>query len=171
MMAQLSGSIASQWWFFSSNPLDQETPYSKLDRKFQQNFMNGTGDFQINQKFSNTRSLAASTSEDLDLNNAANPLLDAHGRPLQLTKLKGIRVVAALTNVNNVVIGGAPSNGFLGWFSDISDKIALPPGGFFEIVHPAAGWTVTPGSGDLLRLANSGAGSAVGYDIGLIGVE
>ena len=33
----------------------------------------------------------------------------------------------------------------------------------------AAGWLVTAGTGDLLKIANGGAGSAVDYDIILIG--
>lgn len=170
-MAQLSGIISSTWWLTSSNPIDQETPQSTLNRKFQQDFANGTNDYQINQKFSDTRTIAASGNDDLDLTSSSNPLEDAHGRPLQLTKVKAFRVYASPANTNDVVVGGAAANAWQGPFNATTHKVNVPPGGFVEFVHPKGGWTVTAGSADILRIANSGAGTSVDYDIAIAGVE
>lgn len=128
---------------------------------------NGTGANQANNIFTDTRSLAASGSESLDL---AGSLSNALGAVLTFTAIKVIRVRADPGNTNNVVVGGAPSNGFVGPFADATDKIAIPPGGMFEVVNPsAAGRTVTPGTGDLLLVANSGAGTGVTYSIEIVG--
>lgn len=127
----------------------------------------GTGARQANNAFTDVRTLAASASEPLDLaGSLGNPL----GATLTFTAVKAIKVEADETNANNVVIGGAASNAFLGPFVDATDKISLAPGGVALLVNPtAAGWTVTAATGDLLQIANSGAGSGVSYTITILG--
>ena len=47
---------------------------------------------------------------------------------------------------------------------------AVRPGGEALFVAPGTGWTVTPATGDLLRILNGGAGTPVTYDIMIIGI-
>ncbi len=130
---------------------------------------NGTAADQANQMFSDQRTLTASNSEDLDLSGV---LLDALGNAVAFTKIKAIYIGAAKTNTNNVVVGGAALNGFITMFGASTDKINVPPGGSFLLTAPGvAGFAVTAATGDLLKVANSGAGTSVVYDIVLIGVE
>lgn len=129
--------------------------------------MPGTGAKQADKMFSDTRTVAASSNDDLDL---AGTLTDNFGATLTFAKVMAIYVKASPENTNNVVLGGAASNAFVGPFSSATDKLALKPGASVIIKdETATGWAVTAGTGDLLRIANSGAGSSVSYDIVIIG--
>ena len=129
---------------------------------------NGTGSNQADVVFSETRTLAASATFDLDLNGSlVNPLKDA----AVFLKVKAIAIKARAANTNNVVLGAAAANGFVGPFGASTHTVSIPPGGEMVLVAPVSGWTVTPATGDLLRTANSGAGTAVTYDIVIIGTS
>lgn len=130
---------------------------------------NGTGAGQADRIFSDTRTLAASANEDLDL---AGVLVDAFGAAITFVKVKAIVVSAASGNTNNVVIGGAAATQFVGPFGAATHTISVAPGGFFAIARSdATGWAVGAGASDLLRVANSGAGTSVTYDIVIIGTS
>jgi hypothetical protein len=128
---------------------------------------NGTGNNQASKMFSDTRTLAASATEDLDL---AGSLVDPIGATLTFTAIKAIYIKAADANTNDVIVGGAASNGFQGPFGNVNDTIAVRPGGILELVAPKTGWTVTAGTGDLLKIANGGGSTSVTYDIVIIGI-
>ena len=129
----------------------------------------GTGNNQVDRMYEATITLAASATQDIDLNGTV--LLDALGGPASFVKVKAIAVRARAANTNNVVIGNAATNGFVGPFGAITHTVALPPGGMFVVSAPLAGWTVTPATGDLLRVANSGAGTSVTLDIVIVGTS
>jgi hypothetical protein len=127
----------------------------------------GTGADQANNIFSDERTLAASATESLDL---AGSLSNALGALLTFTAVKAIMIVADPGNTNDVVVGGAAANAFTGPFADATDKLSIGPGDFVVITRrSAAGWAVVAGTGDLLKIANSGAGSSVTYKIIVIG--
>ncbi len=130
---------------------------------------NGTGAGNADRLYSKTRTLAASTTEDLDL---AAVLTDAFGATLTFARVKAIYIGASASNTNNVLVGGAASNQFVNWVADATDKLVIRPGAFFLLACGAAdatGYAVTPSTGDLLRIGNSGAGTSVTYDIALFG--
>lgn len=130
---------------------------------------NGTGANQADKVWDDTRTLGASANEDLDL---AGVLTDAFGATVTFVKVKGIFVAAASTNTNNVVVGGAAATQFVGPFGAAAHTVAVGPGGFFAICRPdATAWSVAAGSTDFLRVANSGAGTSVTYDIVIIGTS
>lgn len=127
----------------------------------------GVGANQANLMWFDSNTLAASTNVDLDL---AAGLTDSFGNTLTFVKVKAIAVKAAAGNTNNVLVGGAASNQFASFFGDVSDKLVVQPGGAFGIATPGLnGYGVTAGTGDLLRIANSGAGTSVGYEIAIVG--
>lgn len=153
-----------------SNALDLKSVAASLN--FMRGFSldSGTGAGQADRIWDDTRTLTASSNEDLDLNGAA--IQDALGLNLAFVKIKGILVAAAATNVNNVVVGAAASNAFVGPFGAATHTVAVKPGGLFAAAcSDAAGWAVTAGTGDLLRIANGGAGTSVTYDIVIIGTS
>lgn len=131
-------------------------------------FTSGTTTGKADKLFSDTRTLAASATENLDL---AGALSDPFGVTTTFVKVKAIYIKAADGNTNSVVVGGAGSNTFTGPFADATDKLTIPPGGFVMLVHPGAGWTVTAATGDILLVANSAAGTSVSYDVVIIGTS
>lgn len=127
---------------------------------------NGTGADQANMIWTDTRTLAASTTEDLDLYGV---LTSTFNTTLNFTKIKGIIVSAAAGNTNNVLVGGDAA-ALVGWVGDPDDVIVVRPGGTFcSIASDATAYAVTNTTGDILQIANSSSGSSVTYDIIIIG--
>lgn len=163
--SRITGGVVAE----QKDALDLVTRKSDLDTTFSLLLHNGTGAGQADLMFTDTRSLAASATEDLDL---AGSLTDAVGTTLTFARIKAIYIEASASNTNNVVVGGAATNQFIGWVSDATDKIVLRPGGRIMLTTGAAdsvGYLVTAGTGDLLRVGNSAAGTAVSYSIVLLG--
>lgn len=149
--------------------MDLATARVPMDFTKQLTLTSGVGANQADRIFHDTRPLSASANEDLDL---AGGVTDALGQTVTFARVKGIIVVAPSANVNNVVVGGAATNTFVGPFGAATHTAHVRPGGWQAFVAPdATGWAVTAGTGDLLRLANSAGGSAVNYDIVIIGAS
>lgn len=126
----------------------------------------GTGANQADRLFTDTRTLAASTTEDLDV--AAGALTDVFGTTFTLAELKVLIVCASSSNTNNVVLGGDASS--VPFLSTAATTTAIKPGGCFTLTDPSAsGIAVTAGTGDIVQVANSGGGTSVSYDIVMIG--
>lgn len=133
-------------------------------------FTNGEGANQAEVAFTDQRTLAASTGEDLDLSGTS--LQDAFGNNVAFTSIKVMIVSAASGNTNNVLVGGASATAFSAFVSDPTDEVVIVPGGTFVLIAPsAAGYAVSAGATDLLRIENSSSGTSVTYDITLIGTE
>lgn len=117
--------------------------------------------------FTDTRTLSASGTEDLDLKGS---LLTPLGQAFTPAKLKAIIVHAATGNTNDVNVTRSSSNGvpFLGAAGDL---VPVKPGGVFVWVAPGAGVTVTAATGDLITMANSSSGTGVTYDVVFIGAS
>lgn len=128
----------------------------------------GTGLGAADLIFSDTRTLAASATEDLDV---AGVLADIYGATLSMARIKGLMVVAAAANTNNVNITRPASNG-VPLFLAASDGIPVKPGGVFLWTAPdATGIAVTAATGDLITLTNSGGTTGVTYDVVIIGAS
>jgi hypothetical protein len=149
--------------------LDLGSRSAPLIYTFQKAITEGSGANQCTTLFSDSRTLAASANEDLDLSGTAlQSMLNAN---LALTAVKLLYVEADAGNTNNVLVKPAASNGWLGPFANASDIIAIPPGQAVPWVNfTAAGWPVTAGTGDLLNIANSGGTTGVTYKIIIAGI-
>jgi hypothetical protein len=122
---------------------------------------------QCDREFSDTRSLAASTNENLDLNGGT--LTNALGAAINFARLKFIRVTCPTTNVGNMRVSRPASNG-VPFFVAASDAIDIPPGGVFQWGDPGAtGVVVTAATGDLINVANQDATTLNSYSIVLLG--
>lgn len=131
---------------------------------------NGTGAGNANILWSDQRTIAASGTDDLDLNGTT--LKTAFNADVAMARVKGIYIAAASTNTNNVVVGGAASNQFATWVGAATHTVVVRPGGFIMLgtgQADATCYAVTAATGDILRVANSGAGTPVTYDIVLLG--
>lgn len=166
MTAQFRMRPGFSWLLEGTGDLDQRI--SKLAAPAEIQLLIGTTASKADKAFADTRTLAASANEDLDL---AGSLLDPFGATLTFVKVKGIYVKAASGNTNSVKLKPAASNGFTGPFNAAADTVILPPGGFVVLAAPVSGWTVTAGTGDKINLANSAGSTSVTYDIVIIGTS
>jgi hypothetical protein len=130
------------------------------------NFADGTGLNKISKVWSRkAQSLVLSGTESWDL---AGALTDAQGNAVVFTKVRALYLYAYLANVNNVVIGNDTNH--LPIFGAVTHTQAVFPNGAFLLVNPtAAGWAVAAGTGDIIKITNSGAGTAVVYDLAVLG--
>jgi hypothetical protein len=119
---------------------------------------------QSNVLFSDKRTLAASASEDIDV---AGALTDALGASIAAAEIVAVYVGAASANTNDVQVTRPGANG-VPLFLAAGDGLALGPGDFALLTN-RKGAAVTAGTGDLIHVANSGAGSSVTYDIVILG--
>lgn len=112
--------------------------------------------------------LGASAFTDHDL---AASLVDPLLGVASFARVKGIVVAAYAANTNNVVVGAAATAPWVGLLG-ATHTVTLRPGAVFSAfagVTDLAAYPVIATTGDLLRITNGGAGSAVGYDIAVIG--
>tara|TARA_Y100000310_G_scaffold345430_1_gene464863 strand:- start:1236 stop:1745 length:510 start_codon:yes stop_codon:yes gene_type:complete len=164
----LATTLTLQIQAYLSKSLDLSlSPNAPLDHKFEDTLADGTGADQADLLFTDTRTISASSNDDLDL---AGGLTDPLGDTLTFVRIKAMFISAAAGNTNNVLVGGAGANDFINWVGNSSDIIVvMPGGGFFLFAPDATAYAVTAGTGDILRVANSAGGSTVDYDIVLIG--
>jgi len=152
-----------------ANTLDLAQAAVPLDWRSVIELGTGTGTGQADRQFSDRRTLAASGTENLDL---AGGLTDGLGATITMARLKGIVVKASALNTHNVLVGGAGANGLLGLFGDVTDVLVVRPGAEIMVIVPdATAIAVTAATGDILKVANSGAVSSVEYEIILIGAS
>lgn len=163
----LQATIAASIKTLESTAPDIGSAQSSIDLNFVVALANGTGAGQASKIFSDARQLAASANEDLDL---AGALVSNLGASASFAAVKAIAIRAKPTNTNDLKIGPAAANGFLGPFNAAADRLSLKPGAFHVLTATGAGWAVTGGTGDLLNIANAAGGSPVDYDIVIIGV-
>ncbi|MEU2111826.1 hypothetical protein [Streptomyces sp. NPDC019507] len=130
----------------------------------------GTGVGKADRIFHDRRTLAASATEDLDL---AGVLLDSFGAAITFARIKGLIIKAAAANTNNVVVGAAAANPWTALLG-ATGTLIVRPGTAVAVAAGEAdptGYAVTAGTADMLKVANSGAGTSVTYDVVLIGAS
>jgi hypothetical protein len=161
--------------------LDLTTGRVPLAKTYQAVLSSGVAVGQADLIFHDQRTLAASTNEDLDL--IGTMLQDAFGANLAMLRVKGLIIAAKgvtdangvtiTPNVNNVVVGAAASNAWTTLLNS-TGTVTLRPGATwcaFADFTDSTGYAVTAGTGDLLRVANGGAGTSVTYDVIVIGAS
>lgn len=146
---QANGGVAS-----FSNPITKSHLFT-IDR---------TDIGNANLVYSGSRTLAASATENLDL---AGVLTDPFGDVITPAEIVAIHISASGDNTNNVVIGNAATNGFVGPLG-ATGTYTVAPGEYVTFVSEK-GWGVTAGTADLLKVANSAGGSSVKYTIVIVG--
>lgn len=151
-----------------ANALDLATAAVPLTLSETVRLATGVAANQADKIFHDTRTLAASATEDLDL---AGVLTDALGTTITMAKIKAIVVRAAAANTNNVNVTRPAANG-VPLFLAAGDGIPVLPGGVFLWVAPnLAAIAVTAGTGDLITFTNSAGSTGVTYDVVIIGTS
>lgn len=128
-------------------------------------FTAGTGANQADIFWGDTRTLAASATEDLDL---AGVLADAFGAVITAVDLVAVMITALAGNTNNVIVGDATQP--VGLFGGTNPTFSVKPGGVLLLAAPGLVGLATIGAGstDDLKIANSSSGSEVTYSIALL---
>ncbi len=163
----LTTTITAQVEATLTNALDLGTVTYPLSYRQRTSLASGTASGSADRVFTDTRTIAASSNEDLDL---AGSLTGPLGTTVTIVKLKLILVTAAAGNTNAVRVTRPASNG-VPLFLAASDGIDVLPGGCFLWQAPGAGVTVTASTGDLINIANSSSGSSVTYDVVIVGTS
>ncbi len=149
--------------------LDLASAITSLNFVRGQGLDSGTGANQADRIFHDSRPIAPSANDDLDL---AGVLLDPYGVAITFARIKGIIISSPAANLNNITIGNATTNGFISWVGAAAHTITLKPGGLFALFAPdAVAYTVTPATADILRITNAAGVNTVNYDIVLIGAS
>lgn len=128
---------------------------------------NGTGAAQFDLGYANERTVASGANDDIDLSGV---LTDALGNTVTMAELVGLLIINkqrdGTANTTSLTLGGGanPVPGFSAALWPIG------PGGFFQMVSPAAAGlaTITAGTGDILRVTNS-SGATAKYQIAILG--
>lgn len=166
-MPKTQGStIVSRIICTAESDLDNVVAVAPLDLLTTINLANGTGANAANQVWSDTRTLAASGSENLDL---AGALTDAFGATITFTKIKAILIKAAPGNTNNVVIGAEATNPWVGLLNSTGTITLRPGAGFMAWAPDSTGMAVVASTGDLIKVVNSAGTTGVDYTIVVIG--
>lgn len=150
-----------------TSALDLTTAQADLLINTRVSMATGTTTGKADLAWSDTRTVAASGTDPLDL---AGSLTGNLGGTLTIVKLKLVLVRAAAANTNAVRVNRPATNG-VPLFLAASDGIDVLPGGIFLWVGPGAGVTVTAATGDLINIDNSGSGTPVNYDVVLVGTS
>lgn len=150
-----------------TSTLDKGTATSSETLNWAMTIANGTGASQGSQVFSDTRTLSASSNEELDL---AGSLSNGLGSTITFTRIIGLIVEADADNGDTISVGGAAANGFETWVGATGDLVKVRPGGAMAIfANDATAYAVTAGTGDLLKITNDDSAAAADYTIYLIG--
>lgn len=151
-----------------SKTVDLGNPSQVLNYSKKVTLGSGTGAGNADLLWNDQRTINASSNEDLDL---VGSLTDALGTTFSPARIKAIMVAAAAANTNNVIVGAAAATQWAALLGT-TGTVTLRPGAFFCAVAGVADATTyasAGGSTDLLRIANSGAGTSVTYDIVVVG--
>jgi len=129
----------------------------------------GSAAMQADRLYVDKNTLTPSQALDIDL--AGGGLLDPFGAAISFARIKGIIIGADAANANNLVIGG-DANAFASWLGAVTHTLTIRPGGVLALFcTDATAYVVTPGTGDILQIANGAGGTSVGYDLALLGVS
>lgn len=129
--------------------------------------LDGTGLGQASKVWQDSGSQIQSVNTDLDT--VGTGLTGAFGT-VSFTALKGIILIAGDLNPGNLIIGNV-TNGIVAPFGAATHSQAVAPGGIFMNINPsAAGFAVTAGTADLLRIASAATVGTYTYDLILIGI-
>lgn len=160
---RLSVSLASE--LTATPDLGSSTTTTRLARELV--LLSGTGADQADRIWADSGSIDASTTTTLDL---AGALTQPDGSALALAKVKA--VIVRNTHATQTLTVQRPAANGVPLLTAAGDAIPVPAGGLLVLAAPAAAGlaAVTAGTGDLLDLVN-GAGSAVTYEIAIIGTS
>jgi len=161
---------ASIGWLFQET-LDLSTLADSSKLEYSRSLADGVADDQADKVWHDTRTVAATSNDDLDLTALAMTVFGASIN-LSLAKVKAILVVnTAATAGDELEVGGAGSNALVGPFNgSTSAVVEVGADSALLLCNKRDGWPVVSGTGDILRIRNPNSG-AVTYKIAILGTS
>lgn len=151
LLAQISG--------IASKSSDAGTATIAINEKSEVALANGTGANEGNLHYIDAFSLASGANTTYDL---AGALTDDLGQSAVFTAVKALMIIADSTNTTDLTIGNA-TNPFAGPLSSGATTITLKPGAVAMFTNPsAAGWAITGGANDEIKIVNGSGATATG---------
>ncbi len=152
-----------------TSTLDLAEASVPLQKTYKTALTSGVAAGQADVTWHDTRTVNASSNDDLDL---AGVLAGLLGGTVTLVKIKALIVHATAANAQNFTFGAAAANPWVALLGATGTVTMRPDSTFAHYVGEAdaAGYAVIAGTGDILRVAN-GAGVAISYDIIVIGTS
>lgn len=145
---------------------DYNTLPDEINLALSQDFAAGVAAEQCDQVFGpDKRTLAGGTAESLDL--VGGGLLDNFGNAIALVKVRVI-VIQNLSATKILTVGN-DANPLL-FLGGPTETYPIPPKGKMALDNPVTGWTVTPGTGDKIKVANN-AGDPADYLVWILGTS
>jgi hypothetical protein len=162
----LSGKLSSDVRLNETKALDVAGAVAEHSTGWSWTVTNGTGANQADLIFSDTRTIAASGTDPIDL---AGTLVPVYGGTLTLLKLKHVGIYSAAGNTNNLNVTTTLATLFLA----AGDGVVIPPGGRWEQSGPGtAGLSaITPTTADTITVTNAAGATTVTYTIVLVGTS
>jgi hypothetical protein len=166
LACEIRASLA--WLLTEAHPLSTLTDRAALE--FVQSLSSGIDSGQADTLWYAARSVPPWAHDDLELMALERNFLGG-AVAVSLARVKALLLINdAADEPQALHVGGAGSGaafaGFVG--GDPLAVIEVPAGGCVLLVHPRQGWTVTPGTGDVLRIAN-GTDAEIPYRLALLG--
>jgi hypothetical protein len=166
LTSEIKASIA--WLFQDSEPTGIVSDRSKLE--FHTALADGASSNQADKVWHDERTVAASADDDLVLSALPLSLFD-NALVIELAKVKAVLLVnLADTDGEDLVVGAAASDEWLGPFGRSGDSLTVPAGASLLLVNQKSGWPVAAGSADTLRISNAGH-SDIDYKIAVLGTS
>ena len=149
-----------------ADSLDLSSVRDDLLKQYDITIPTGSTSGLANQLWHDQRTVASGATDSLDL---AGVLTNAIRQTVTFSAIKLVIIKAAAANTTVLSVTRPAANG-VPIFAAAGDACPVGPGGIFVWCSPAAGVTVTAGTGDLLDIVNAAGASAV-YDVIVIGVQ
>jgi hypothetical protein len=131
---------------------------------YSRNIADGSTSGLANKRIVREGTLNNGVNLDLDL---AGTLTDEFGQACVFTTIMGIVLEALDTNTGNLTLGGA-TNAFASFLGAGTHTLVLQPKGCIALMAGDAGYAVTAGTGDILRVGNA-SGATQGYKLTVFG--
>ena len=125
----------------------------------------GTGDYEGDILWADERTLATGATEDLDL---FGILSTAFGATVSAVEVIAVAIASKrnASNTTNLTVGAGTNPAQL-WFGATTHSAIIQPEGRMVHCAPKSGWTITAGTGDILKILNAAGASHV-YQIVIV---
>lgn len=159
-------------WLFQDE-LDLSTVADTARLEYSRSLADGTGADQADKVWHDQRIVAAASDDDLDLTNLTSSIFGSTVT-INFAKVKAILLVnTSTTSGDELRVGGAGAGGNAFGAPFNGDQDAVVEAGADSALllsNKTDGWTVTAGTGDILRI-NNPTGNAITYQIAIIGTS
>lgn len=162
----LNSNLTIDWNAVYTKAGDLGNPSVSLAKRLAMAFTSGTQANMADVIFADTRTIATTGTDLLDL---VTGLTDQLGTAFSIAKLKGLLVCASPTNVNNVQVTRPATTG-LPLFLAAGDGLSVLPGGYWAWASPQLASLPVSGTTGKIAIVNSGVGP-VDYDIMIVGTS